>query len=115
MKTILRIIPVFAIMIFFMAPTYACTTGKKISSKNASQYHHSINKTITYPEFAKSNRLEGFVLVQYKVNSYGKIEIDAINGSDNQLISYVQKQFGNLILIPGENRDHYAKFVFKLY
>jgi len=115
MKTNIRMISAFAIMIFFMAPTYACTTGKKITSRYTSMMHQSINKTITYPEFAKSKRLEGFVLVQYQVNSSGKIEIDAINGSDNQLISYVQKQLSSLIVTPGEAKYHYAKFVFKLY
>ncbi|MEI6852349.1 MAG: hypothetical protein WCL06_05880 [Bacteroidota bacterium] len=115
MKTKCKIISLIAIMIFFSAQSFASSADKTTTSNKATQVQQYINKAITYPEFAKSNGLQGFVLVQYNVNDSGKIKIAAINGSNQQLMSYVQKQLGSLKVPLGEIRDQYAKFVFKLY
>jgi hypothetical protein len=115
MKTHKMIISVIAIMIFFMAQSFASHADKTTTSNRATQIQQYIHKAITYPEFAKSIGLQGFVLVKYQINTSGNIKIDAINGSNQQLMSYVQKQLGSLNVPLGEIRDQYAKFVFKLY
>ncbi len=114
MKTHKMIISAAAIMIFFMAQSFAFPTGTTSTNKST-QIQQYINKAITYPDFAKSNGLQGFVLVQYEINQAGNIKIDAINGSNKQLISYVQRQLSSLNVPMGAIRDQYARFVFRLY
>lgn len=115
MKTHKMINSAVAIMIFFMAQSFASPTDKTTTTNNATQIQLYINKAIAYPEFAKNSGLQGFVLVQYNVNASGNIKIEAINGSNKQLMSYVQKQLSSINVPHGINRDQYAKFVFKLY
>jgi hypothetical protein len=110
-----KIISVIAIMIFFTAQSFAMPMGKATLTNKATQIQQYINKAITYPEFAKSHGLEGFVLVQYQINQSGNIKINAINGSNQQLINYIQKQLSSLNVPLGEINNQYAKFVFKLY
>jgi hypothetical protein len=115
MKTHKMINSAVAIMIFFMAQSFASPTDKTTTTNNATQIQLYINKAIAYPEFAKNSGLQGFVLVQYNVNDSGKIKIDAINGSNQQLMNYIQKQLSSLNVPLGEINNQYAKFVFKLY
>jgi hypothetical protein len=115
MKTNKIVISTVAIMVFFMAHSFAGPTGKDTTTKESSLIQHFINKAITYPDFAKSSNLEGFVLVQYQINQSGNIKVDAINGSNKQLMNYVQYQLSKLNLPLREIQNQFAKFVFKLY
>jgi hypothetical protein len=115
MKTNKIVISAVAIIIYFMTQSFAGPTGKDTTTKESAQIQHFINKAITYPDFAKSSKLEGFVLVQYQINQSGNIKVDAINGSNKQLMSYVQSQLSKLNVPLGEIKNLYAKFIFKLY
>jgi hypothetical protein len=115
MQTIKIVISTVAIVVFFMAPSLACLKGQTTSANQSSQIQQYINKTISYPDFAKRSGIEGFVLVKYQINQSGNLKIDAINGSNKQLMNYVQNQLCKLNVPLGEAQNQYAKFVFKLY
>lgn len=122
MKAKKEIVLVVAFMIFIMDKSFAASINTTASplpawpgEDNETYYVENISKAISYPEFAKSEGLEGFVLVQYHITQFGEIKVDAINGSNNELMNYVYKQLSDLNVNSGTSKYQYAKFVFKLY
>jgi hypothetical protein len=115
MKTNKVIISAVAIMILYMAQLFAKPVHRTSESVKSTQIQPYIHKAIAYPEFAKSNGLEGFVLIQYQITQTGDITIDAMNGSNRQLMHYVENQLSTLNVPLRTMNKQYAKFVFKLY
>jgi hypothetical protein len=60
--------------------------------------HDCLQKQISYPEFAKQQRLEGVVAVTMRFNREGNVEILDSFGSDPQLEGYVHSRLLNLHL-----------------
>ena len=115
MKTSKVIISAIAIMILFMAQSFSAPVKNASAFNKSTQIQQYFNKAIAYPEFAKSQGLNGFVLIQYQITPSGMIKIDAINGSNSLLINYIQAKLGSLNVPLTETKNLYAKFVFKLY
>jgi hypothetical protein len=79
-------------------------------------FEQVLQKQITYPEFAKENNVEGFVLVSFSFDHNGKIQIKDANSNDESLKSYVISKLSGIQLF-GESNDteeHIMKFEFKL-
>lgn len=75
-----------------------------------------LKKEISYPEFAKEQKLEGMVLVNFTVTAEGNIRINLTNESDVSLKDYVVKRLQNLWIKPsGESteKSYNVKFEFK--
>lgn len=75
-----------------------------------------INKEITYPEFAKEQKLEGVVMVSFSVNESGLINIDLTNASNEDLKNYVIEKLKNLIFRDTKTSEskYNMKFEFKI-
>ncbi len=113
MKTNKVIISAIAIMIFFMAQSFSAPINNASALNKSSQIEKYFKKVVEYPEFAKSEKLDGFVLVQYQITPDGNIKIEAINGSNGLLISYIQTKLSSMNVPLGETKEMYARFIFK--
>jgi len=79
--------------------------------------HDCLQKQITYPEFAKQQRIEGVVALTMRFNSFGNVEIIDSFGSDPQLESYVHDQLYKLHLKDCAvqiNKPYNLRFSFRL-
>jgi len=75
-----------------------------------------LNKEISYPDFAKQQKLEGFVLVNFTVNSDGTICVNLTNESDANLKDYIVGKLMKLKIIPSKEntgKTYDVKFEFK--
>ena len=75
-----------------------------------------IGKQISYPDFAKQQKLEGVVLVDFSVNADGTISVNEANASNASLLDYVVAKLKQLNIIPSKdivNKSYDVKFDFK--
>ncbi len=75
-----------------------------------------IGKQISYPDFAKQQKLEGVVLVDFSVNPDGTISVNEANASNTSLLDYVVAKLKQLNIIPSKdivNKSYDVKFDFK--
>ncbi len=114
MKTIKFIIALAAVLLFVSLQTSAAPKENSKLNNKETGIQQIFNKAIAYPESAKSAGIEGFVLIQYHISQLGRLKIDAINGSNSVLVSYVQTKLDNFYMPDAESKPCYAKFVFKL-
>jgi outer membrane biosynthesis protein TonB len=74
-----------------------------------------LKKEITYPDFARSQKLEGMVLVSFSLNSDGTINIQLTNESSATLKDYVISKLKSLRFTTSsgsDNKTYNVKFVF---
>ena len=74
-------------------------------------------KSISYPAFAKSEKLNGDVVVSFSINDSGKIVIDKVDGTYTELVQYVKEQFKKVKLDINASeigKNFYCRFKFKL-
>jgi hypothetical protein len=91
MKSI-KIISILSLLLFL-------TIGLKANNENGNKdkstnnYSNSLKKEIqsliSFPEFARQNKTEGFVLVQFEYDSNGRLKVLNANSNDDLLKSYV--------------------------
>ena len=75
-----------------------------------------LKKEISYPDFAKQQKLDGTVLVSFSVNADGTISVNLTNDSNASLKDYVVEKLKQLKIIPSaDNTDktYNVKFDFK--
>ena len=75
-----------------------------------------IGKEISYPDFAKQQKLEGMVLVDFSVNPDGTISVNQTNASNASLLDYVVTKLKQLNIIPLKdniNKTYAVRFDFK--
>lgn len=74
-----------------------------------------IKKQIAYPEFARAQKLEGVVLVDFTLNADGTIKVNATNQSDVNLKEYVVSKLEQIKVNPdsAEGKTYCVKFVFE--
>ncbi|OPZ99086.1 MAG: Gram-negative bacterial tonB protein [Bacteroidetes bacterium ADurb.Bin408] len=74
-----------------------------------------IKKEITYPDFAKKEKIEGVVMVSFSISDGGTVNIDITNASNEDLKSYVVNKLKGLIFRQEESESRYnMKFEFKI-
>jgi hypothetical protein len=72
---------------------------------------------VQYPEFAKTNQVEGFVLVSFHYAENGSFSIIEVNSNSNELKSYVIQQLHNIELCTharNPKKIYNMRFDFKL-
>jgi hypothetical protein len=87
------------------------TQGFPQSSQDCLQKH------VSYPEFARQQRLEGVVALTMRFNREGNVEILDSFGSDPQLESYVHTKLHNMHLKDCSvqiNKPYNLRFTFRL-
>ncbi len=78
---------------------------------------NSINKEVSYPEFARDNQEEGMVIVSFTYNEDGYIEILSSNASDQKFNDYIISKLEKIRLKYGSvtiGKAYNAIFHFKL-
>jgi hypothetical protein len=74
----------------------------------------TIRKSVSYPDFAKSEKMHGLVLVKYEVLENGSVKVYDMNASHPDLGQYVQERLERLVFSDASATGvHYAKFNFK--
>lgn len=76
---------------------------------------YALRTTITYPDFAEENQLQGFVLLAFKIDDCGKIDIIDLNSSSIDFQIYVEEKLkGILVKDPClyKGKTYYYRFDF---
>jgi outer membrane biosynthesis protein TonB len=76
-----------------------------------------LQKTIDFPDFAKKEKVEGIVLVNFTVNSDGTLNVNLTNESNEELKKYVVNKLNQIKLNPEnitEGQSFNVKFEFKI-
>jgi len=74
----------------------------------------AIRKTVTYPSFAKEQRIHGVVLVEYEVKNDGQVVVRRINTSHEDLGEHVKQVLEKMTITDIKSTGiHFAKFNFR--
>lgn len=65
-------------------------------NKKSTDIKSYIENKLTYPDEAKKNLIEGFVVVAFHVEKDGSLDIEAINSNDSVFRRYIILRFMNL-------------------
>ncbi|HNW99627.1 MAG TPA: energy transducer TonB [Bacteroidales bacterium] len=107
------IISLISLMIISATGSFANTTA---TIDSPSKVEKLLKKTITFPEFAKQEKIEGVVLVSFTVNNDGTLKINLTNESSETLKKYVIEKIKSIKLLPGnreQGKTYNVKFEFK--
>ncbi len=110
-KTLYSIIAAVLIMVISTGSTfsqYRDVTGKVKTI---------VNKVVTFPDFAKSENVQGVAIVDYSVQPNGSILINHIDATDQRFVSYIIKKLSK-VKIKGLNHKTVdeaitCKYIFK--
>lgn len=84
------------------------------TSPTSDKLERALRKEIRYPEFAKSEQLFGLVLVEFEVLPSGKVQVNKINTSHENLGAYVKSELEKIQVEDlNEIGKHYVKFKFR--
>jgi outer membrane biosynthesis protein TonB len=111
MKTI--IISLISLMIISATGSFA---NSNTNIDSPSKIEKLLKKTITFPEFAKKEKMEGVVLVSFTINNDGTLKVNLTNESSETLKKYVIEKLKSIKLLPGnreEGKTYNVKFEFK--
>jgi hypothetical protein len=73
-----------------------------------------IKRSVDYPDFAKAEKLHGLVMVKFKVDSQGAVQVEEINASHDHLGEYVKEQLESIrVEDRGAEGEHFVKFRFR--
>jgi hypothetical protein len=54
--------------------------------------YKEIRSVVTYPQFAKEQNIQGFVVISFNYDKQGNLKVIGINSNDNRLSDYVLNQ-----------------------
>lgn len=109
MKTLIAIISLMLLALI--------DTSANASTRKPKDIGKILQKEISYPDFAKDQKLEGTVLVSFTVNTDGSITVNLTNESNATLKDYVVSKLRSLKIIPTKEntgKTYDVKFEFKL-
>lgn len=90
MKTLIKTINLLSILLLFAISTQA---ENPVDNENATAYKkaltNQIQQLVQYPEFAKTNQAEGFVLVSFHFGENGSLSVIEVNSNNVELKNYV--------------------------
>ena len=78
---------------------------------------NAINENVKYPEFAIEKSINGVVVVQFKINKNGNVEVKRINSLQPELEEYVHNKLETISFNPATvdtTESYYYKFNFDL-
>lgn len=103
-----------SLMLFLIATSTKVNAGNTNLPENIDEI---LKKEISYPDFAKQQKLEGIVLVNFSVNSDGTISVNLTNESNASLRDYVVEKLKKMEILPSKNninKTYNVKFDFEL-
>jgi hypothetical protein len=115
MKTSVLLKSALAIIVFIF--TVESGMAGVVNPKKTSDLKTIVKKHMVYPEFAKENKLTGFVVVAFEVDNQGKIIISQVNSNHSVFQEYVVSKLQELVLKNPEsyqNKTQYYRFDFQL-
>ena len=77
----------------------------------------AIDENVKYPDFAIERKINGVVVVQFKFNQKGNLEVRRINSVNPELEEYVHRQLEKIsidALVADTSQSYYYKFNFDL-
>jgi hypothetical protein len=75
--------------------------------------NQELKNQISYPEFAKTEKMDGMVLVEFEVTPNGELEVTQMNFSCPQLAKYVEKKLETIRVEDlSDQGKHCVKFNF---
>lgn len=94
---------------------FSSTSNASIINPKTGDLEKLIQKQISYPQFAKEQKLDGVVLVSFTVNSDGSINVNTTNQSDIRFKEYVVSKLKSLKIKSGSKsaKTYNVKFDFK--
>lgn len=110
-------ITTFIIFFLLSGILFGSEPEPKFKSKSIDNLEKHLNEKIIYPADAKSNKIEGFVLVSFTISSEGTIEVETINAENEELKAFIEKQLESIRLCPFDKsagKTFNYKFVFKI-
>jgi hypothetical protein len=110
MKTII------IILISLMTINITGNSAKAANIDTPTKIEKLLKKTISFPDFAKNEKMEGIVLVNFTVNSDGTLSVNLTNESSEALKNFVVSKLSQIRLKPGnteEGQTYNVKFEFK--
>ncbi len=84
-------------------------------SINDPNIEQTIRNEITYPTNAKTQSIEGVVLVEFTIDQDGLVTIEQVNSNEVSLKDYVVNKLESMVFFGKKNKEQYnMKFNFKL-
>lgn len=117
MKTLQVLFAALLLSSFTISANASNTETKTLNSNEFSAYvQKEIGNTVQYPKTALKENIEGFVVVEYKVDANGQITVLNSDASNNELENYVKSVLENKTLqyTPATEQIMYAKFRFMI-
>jgi len=118
MKTSLKY-SVLILMLFFSTLAFAEKDKETETSSNYMQeFYYEIQRQLQYPEEAKRNGIDGFVIVSFKIGETGNIEIIEMNSNDVILKHATEHSLSQIKLCSHAarmNREYNMRFNYNLY
>lgn len=107
-----------AILIIILSLVIIITsTSKSVNAGNPKDINKILNKEISYPDFAKQQKIEGMVLVNFSINTDGSVKVNLTNESDATLRDYVVSKLKKIKILHSKNeaeKTYNVKFEFKI-
>ncbi len=77
--------------------------GASYAEKNEANVYKQIENQMPYPEFAKNENVKGKVIVEFKFDEKGKIQIMNMNYSNSKLKNYVADRLSKMNIQLSDN------------
>jgi len=78
-------------------PDSACCASSG-HGKVVTNLDFALRTKVTYPEFAEENQLSGFVVLSFRINDCGKIDIVELNSSSVDFQIYVEEKLKEILV-----------------
>lgn len=99
------------------ADGFETKTSETTAPNHVNILSEQISSIIKYPEYAKKNNIEGFVVISFSYNSEGSLVINDYNTSNTELSTYVISEMQKLQVCPwgkNPNNEYLVKINFTL-
>ena len=107
---------IFMILVFVLTG-FGVKTASARGPELTDVIKKAINDKVKYPEFAIEKKINGVVVVEFKFNEKGNLEVTRINSVEPELEDYVHQQLEKISLVAAvvdTNQLYYYKFNFDL-
>jgi TonB family protein len=111
----MKTIKIFSGIVMIMLLSVKSLIAGTDPTTNDNMMYNEIKKIIIYPEQARIEKIEGFVLVSFTITKEGVVNITGMNGSSTYLKNYVEEQLKGLQFTAGDSEKTYnVRFNFQL-
>ena len=113
MKTLQLLIAILLLSSFTVNASNTEVKNKN-SENSTSLINKEIDNIVKYPKFAKDENIQGFVVVEYQIDTYGQIKVLNTNADNDLLRNYIINVLENKTLqnTPANDMVMVAKFKF---